>query len=368
MIYEEFASNISFFEFDQNEFYSPSFNIDEYQYEIQSLKKQVSIEYLTNLLATYPKTFDIFEQLFQMKRFTNTQYIHFCFDVNTLNNSQEELIIQYAKNCIFNFENGNNNVLFNKIYNEYYCDNHTIPTLFILKRSILKYVEKCIKEPEIFHTHIINSINTRLRISNYLFNNLKADELLSAIELEKFLKLKRIPKDIKSIHGNFGTTKVRKKLEALGLCNISHLKINSVLKVDETAYIPKSKSELAFVSEKYIEPIKIRKTNKLKKFDFIILKDGIPRILIETNFYSTSGTKININLDEYIDLYEDISRSNTILKYPLMFSWITDGNFWLTSTGEKLYNNIKQNFLKNEMEILNYNLLNGNFIKELLNL
>jgi hypothetical protein len=43
MIYEEFASNISFFEFDQDEFYSPSFNIDEYQYEIKSLKKQVSI-------------------------------------------------------------------------------------------------------------------------------------------------------------------------------------------------------------------------------------------------------------------------------------------------------------------------------------
>lgn len=78
MDYINFASKISFFEFTQNEFKEQSFNCDEYEQEINLLKKQqINIENLSELLRTNPKIIDIFEELFQLNRFTNAQLIHF---------------------------------------------------------------------------------------------------------------------------------------------------------------------------------------------------------------------------------------------------------------------------------------------------
>jgi len=79
MNYIEFASKISFFEFTQTEFNKPHFKINNYSEEIDMLKGDLNIDKLTQLFETHPKSFDIFEEIFQLKRFTNTQYIHFCF-------------------------------------------------------------------------------------------------------------------------------------------------------------------------------------------------------------------------------------------------------------------------------------------------
>ena len=62
---------------------------------------------------------------------------------------------------------------------------------------------------------------------------------------------------------------------------------------------------------------------------------------------------------EYIDLLEIIDAYNKELKENLKFIWITDGNYWLTSDGEKRYINLKNNYF-----IKNYNLLNLNLFKE----
>lgn len=370
MTYEQFASNISFFEFSQEEFYPPSFDLMKYESEIKTLRNHITIDSLVKILESKPKTFDILEQLFQLNRFTNAQYIHFCFDVNILNNYEEEMILQHAENSIFKFDNSKQNHLFNEIFSGVYekNDNKTRSKLFIIKKSIPLYVDKCIKDPTRFHIHLTNSISSRVRISQYLINNLKASEFLSAVDLEKFLLLKRIPRDTKGIHGTFGIIKISKKLESLGINDVTKIIADKILKVDNAAYNPVRESELAFVREKYLEQVYIRKTKKLKKFDFIILKNGIPRILIETNFYSTSGTKIGINVGEYTDLHEDILLLNKVLKMPLIFSWISDGNFWLTIEGEKLFNNIKQNYFGEDIEILNYNLLSKYLLKDLLNI
>ena len=105
--YIDFASNISFFEFTQDEFKEPHFKIDNYKYEISLLEMDLNIEQLTNYLKNHPKIFDIFEEVIQLKRFTNAQYINFCFDVNALNNYSQSLLIKYINNRVLNFENGN---------------------------------------------------------------------------------------------------------------------------------------------------------------------------------------------------------------------------------------------------------------------
>ncbi len=354
MNYHEFASTISFFEFNQNEFHNPVFNVKDYIEEINNLKTTLTIESLTKIFESLPKTVDIFEQIFQLKRFTNTHYIHFCFDVNILNNDDEENIRSYCEKSVLSFENGVGNNLFNRIYKQNKPDNVQTISLFGIKKSIPIYVETCIKKREYLYMHLTNSISSRLRLSRYLIENLKADEYLNALNIENYLKLKRIPKDTKGLHGKFGASKISSRLRSLGINDVTNLVVSQVLPLNKSVLSDKDSIGYSFVREKSVESIVKRKDNKLKKFDFIILKNGLPLILIETNFYTTSGTKIGINVGEYADLNEDIDRKTN---GALLFSWVTDGNFWLTKEGEELFNNLKNNYFKLDHNLLNYNLM-----------
>jgi len=194
--------------------------------------------------------------------------------------------------------------------------------------------------------HLENSISSRLRIAQYLIENLHADEYIKSINLEKYLQTKRHPIDTKGIHGNFGIMKIIKilennKIERWGLENIGSEKF---------------KEKFSFDTEKSIKGIVKKKEKSEKIFDFIIYFNNIPIIAIETNFYSTSGTKIGINQGEYTDLIQDIYNYNEKTGKNLLFIWVTDGNYWLTSDGEKRYNNLKGNYFKADHELLNYNL------------
>lgn len=82
--------------------------------------------------------------------------------------------------------------------------------------------------------------------------------------------------------------------------------------------------------------------NKLKKFDLIIFSDYKPKHLFEMNFYSTGGTKIGINQNEYIDLNELIKMEFSDFK----FYWITDGNYWLTTQGKARFLSLLHHFDK----------------------
>ena len=181
MNYIEFASKISFFEFLQSEFKEPHFKVSQYIEEINLLKKKITVEYLSHILGTHPKVIDIFEEILQLQRFTNTQYINFCFDVNVLNNYSEDLIIRYIENRVFNFENGLPNEEFQKIYAKRKKNGSmgSKEIIFNVKKSIVEYVKKCIENRDIFYHHLRNSIESRLRVAKYLIEHLNAEKYLT---------------------------------------------------------------------------------------------------------------------------------------------------------------------------------------------
>lgn len=363
MDYKEFASKISFYEFLQDEFKEPHFKTEDYTKEMEALKTEINIEGLSNKLKDTPRLFDILEEIFQLDHFTDAQYIHFCFDVNTLNNAKENLIYKYISNRVFKFENGKPNTNFEIIYKKISSDYQIMDQLaiFYTKRSIVNYVKKMLdrrnlEKRKILFEHIQNSIETRLRLATYLIENLNAADLLDAIDVNKFLKQKRHPIDTKGLHGRFGIYKISKILEDSGFIDIT-------AKIDKKVIDPESaidtSHEFSFIKEKCVKGILKRSNKKLKKFDFILLNSGIPKILIETNFYSTSGggTKIGINETEYTALHADIQEFNRAYGTDLNFMWLTDGNYWLSSGGEGRFNNLKANYFKGPFELLNYNLL-----------
>lgn len=206
------------------------------------------------------------------------------------------------------------------------------------------------------YNHIKNSISSRLRISKYLIENLKADEYIEKIEIKALLKVKRNPVDTKSIHGRFGMIKIEKILKEYNFINLnSEVKEKSI---EPSILLKKEYSnKFCYCTEKEINGIVKKNDNKPKKFDFILFIDGKIEYLVETNFYSTSGTKIGINQNEYIDLKNDIKSFNNKNKTNFKFIWITDGNYWLTKEGENRYNNLKNNHFTKDYELLNYNLL-----------
>lgn len=356
MNYKKFASQISFFEFIQEEFYEPDFDINSYKEEIEALNKEINIDFLTKLFEIKPRIFDIFEKIFQLSRFTNAQYIHFLFDVMALNNHKYSKIIETAKKSIFKFENGNENMNFKSVFSRYNSSDDLTDVVLSIKRAVSDYVKLCLKKKQILYNHIENSIGSRYRMSKYLIENLRADDFNKAINIKLYLATKRKPKDTKQIHGNFGTIRISQTLKELNIEDVSMFISSKILSSVSNEITTNLDGKLSYVKERSIENIFIRKNKKLKKFDFIILHSGKPKVLIETNFYTTTGTKIGINVGEYTDLKDDIDEMNKHNNLNLKFMWISDGNFWLTKEGENLFTNLKKNYFTEEFQILNFNL------------
>jgi len=363
MEYIDFASQISFYEFNSEEFKPPHFDTISYEEEIKSLKDSVTIEGLAELLCKRPKLFDVLEEIFQLDHFTDAQYIHFCFDVNKLNNTEDSLVLKYIQNQVFKFENGKENAHFLKIFNKVsnnYSGTDT-KNIFYTKRSIVNYLKNIMdrkkpKKRKILYHHLENSIETRLRIATYLIENLNAPDLLSALDVKEFLKQKRHPIDTKGLRGRFGTNKISEVLEEAGFVDVTGNVSEKVLSPKDSCDVS---NRYSYIREKCVDGIIKRSNKKLKKFDFILLRGGYPRILIETNFYSTSGggTKIGINENEYTALHADISKFNQEHGTNLLFMWVTDGNYWLSRGGEGRFDNLKTNFFTGPYDLLNYNLL-----------
>lgn len=367
--YVEFASNIHFYEFLQEEFKDPHFKVDNYPDEISKLNSKTdwNIETLSSFLRTHPKSFEIFQEIFQLSRFTNTQLTHFLFDVNSLNSTNKKTLKDYliknlkedeyfSKIYINELKKNKVEIDFDKLIIAINEDESLFDSfVWVLKSTVSKYVSDCIKKIELLHNRLSKDEfkDVSERIAKYLIENLKLNDVLKGINVKEFLSNKRRGKDTKSIHGKFGTIKIRQILEKHKIENadevFNKLGIKELKAKLNHPQLEQYSNKFIFVTEKYVEGIKKKKVNKPKKFDFIIIYDLKPRILIETNYYTTSGTKIGINEGEYISLNDNIKKEHP----EYTFMWITDGNFWLTKGGRSKLMNLYSYFGDN---ILNYHL------------
>lgn len=367
--YIEFASNIHFYEFLQEEFKEPHFKVEGYSDEIKELDKKTDWDVgpLSEFLREHPKSFEIFQEIFQLSRFTNTQLTHFLFDVRSLNSTDKKVLKSYLiKNLekdnhffkIFSNELKKNKIGINlddliKIINE--DSNKFDSFVWIFKSAVFKYVLDCVKKNEILQQRLSSNEfkDASERTAKYLIENLKLNNTLKGVDIKEFLLNKRIAKDTKSIHGKFGSIKINQIFENHGIINadeaFNKLGIKEIKSNFNHAQLEQYSKKIIFVTEKSVERIIKRKDKKLKKFDFIILFDLKPIVLIETNFFTTAGTKIGINQGEYTDLKEDIEK----ISKDYSFLWITDGNYWLTSDGHSRLLNLYSYFGD---QILNYNL------------
>lgn len=365
--YEKFASSLHFFEFIQSEYYEPGFDINAYEKEISIIEGELpkSKGELAVLLRQHPKIFDIIEQVYQLKRFTNTHYLNFIFDVGLLNRSNWKEIFEYLLENLTHDSNFKE-LFMSSLYKEGLTEEdlteqyeNNLKIISIFKKCVVQYATSIAddktttkKYRKWFFQRIQKIDDVSERIAEYLTKQRDFPETFISIKPRKFLETKRIPYDSKSFSGNYGNYIIKNFLKEENIADATEFSIrgNSLhnpLSMDKNNFIPSSETKgLVYTNEMYIEGIKKRTSGKLKKFDYILFKNGIPKICIETNFYSTSGTKIGINENEYRILNEDMKN------IPLQFWWVTDGNYWLTNDGKERYIRCIKN---HNMVVYNYN-------------
>lgn len=340
--YLDFASNISFFEFLQEEYKPSSFDIEHVKDELLLLGSRAdwTEAELAALIRQKPRTLSILEGIFQLDRFTNAQLIYFAFDVSILNSCDTRKVYDYA---LFNVKNDR---AFAEVFNnrsptlaidDRFPVNHQkeISVVAQFKIAISCYINQLIKHPEILEERIkepkFSDISSR--IAHYVIYNLKLNQTLSTVDLSGYLRNKRVPRDTKSLHGNYPKIKLKNSLVDHGFYSIDQYIKQKQLNENLIPYLDDEKlPKKAFLTERQIEGIQRPKTNSLKKFDLLIALNGRIGHLFEINFYTTVGTKIGINKSEYIDLHNSLRPVRD-----LKFYWITDGNYWLTENGRKTY-------------------------------
>jgi hypothetical protein len=370
--YVAFAADISFLEFRHEEFGPSVIDVGKYSNEILELqsKKEWDINSLCDYLTRNPRSFIVFEALFREQRFSNAQLAHFFFDVDRLNSASPDSVYEYA---VLNLRNDRNlfelcekrlPILGSSSSMEQLLKNQSdeIKRLVVasFKMAISEYVSVIPEEPETLKRRICvpEFSDSSIRLSNYLLTRLKLNQFLQSVDVREYLKFKRRTKDIKGLHGKFGRDKVIRVLEQNGFKCIDRLLKDAGVTVLENDLRNQLVKDLPpgrlYCTEKQVEGVAKLKEGKLKKFDVIILSDSHPRHLFEVNFYTTSGTKIGINENEYVDLFETISKSG---EYE--FHWITDGTYWLSSDGKERY----QRLLKRFGNVYNINIFGRNLDK-----
>ncbi len=91
------------------------------------------------------------------------------------------------------------------------------------------------------------------------------------------------------------------------------------------------------------------KLKRNKVFDFVIYKNNEPKIVMECNFYSSTGSKPIETANAYISLQKEVDEED------LTFIWVTDGPAW-----KLMQDTVRSSF--NEIEFpMNYRVLENKF-------
>lgn len=118
-----------------------------------------------------------------------------------------------------------------------------------------------------------------------------------------------------------------------------------------------SKSEISkFFNTHELDNLDIKNDKKDadKRFDFVFKYENVI-FLVETNFYASSGSKLNEVARSYEKLADEINRLNNF-----KFIWITDGIEWRDAK-----NILHESYQHQEFLVTIYDLENGNLLESI---
>ncbi len=352
-------------------FLNPSKDVEETQIDIDlsyyeavfdflDQNQEITIENLSELFKFSPESIRIFELILQLSKFTSAQQTYLLFDLDLVNSSKIDESVGYILR-----ELGQDRELREQAKKDGILSLDSIPVLEQLdvdeKHSLLAELKKLIakqskrKGSKVIQERLRSSKDTRQRVSKYLIENRSLNSILQGIEPRTFIENKRIPRDTKSAHGKYAARMLEDILQTTGFTcndNVGPCSSKMILRsstIQES--LDEAEDSFSYCKEKEVESINqagssiasvsVSKGAQIsKRFDFVLLYHNEPKVVIETNFYTTSGSKIGINEKEYLALHQKIANTNE----GLVFIWVTDGSYWLSTTGKKSYERLVSSF------------------------
>lgn len=319
-------------------------------------KLEFSADELADLFKTHPEAIDLFEMILQQSNFTTAQRTYLMFDLARLNSSRIDESLGYVletlredKKLQHDFEQEG---MFGRGF-EMGLDGLDDEQKHILladsKRLIAEFCEK--RNPARLRQRLSVSAPLRKRAAEYLIKNRALNSVLAGVHPRIFLQNKRGPVDTKSAHGKYAIELLEDILRNNGFQRLDYLGSCIRRGGSPQESLAGLTAEFSYCREKEVESLSHRGTplsggsattgkKTAKRFDFVLLHGHQPKVVIETNFYTTSGSKIGINEKEYLQLHQHMAQTERDLR----FIWVTDGSYWLTSGGKKSFLKLAPSF------------------------
>lgn len=128
---------------------------------------------------------------------------------------------------------------------------------------------------------------------------------------------------------------------------MSQVVFNSLKQIDDIKIIEEANfSKIKSLFNKDISKL-LKDVKSNKRFDFVVMNKHDHLFLIETNYYGSSGSKLNETARSYTKLSQDLKNTQNI-----SFIWITDGKGWLSTKKNLLeaYNEIQHLYTIYDLE------------------
>lgn len=128
---------------------------------------------------------------------------------------------------------------------------------------------------------------------------------------------------------------------------MSEVVFNNLKQIDDIKIIEEANfSKIKSLFNKDISKL-LKDVKSNKRFDFVVMNKHDHLFLIETNYYGSSGSKLNETARSYTKLAQDLKNTQNI-----SFIWITDGKGWLSTKKNLLeaYNEIQHLYTIYDLE------------------
>ncbi len=321
--------------------------------EFLDQKHSVTVEELAGLFLKAPEAIRLFELILQLSNFTTAQRTFLMFDLELLNSSKPDdsvgyILSELAADDSFRKQAMKVGILKPDELPELgrLSSDEKLVFLARSKRLIADYCKK--KDTRPIQERLRISEKTRMRAAKYLIENRGLNDILQGIKPRVFIEKKRIPVDTKTSHGKYSTRILENILVKAGFEGSDNKGPCSSMMIPRTGRVQQllgdASKSLSYCKEREVESLSRPGSSvssesvstgaeTSKRFDFVLLFDNIPKVVIEINFFTTSGSKIGINEKEYLALHKKITETENGLR----FIWVTDGSYWLTQTGRKSF-------------------------------
>jgi len=280
------------------------------------------IKKVAQLLNRDPRNFLVLAHLHRQLRFTNVELTHFIFDRHRLNDLE---YFYHLLNTDSTFKKQFEKVIKSTNWTKYVGSlNAEKPEKNVLLASFKKTLTSYFGSEKscwiLWKARIENDPTVSYRIAEFL---IKKEDLKKLIETDSVINaLKRSLRTVnveilKRERGEYGTRKVREILEFNGFVYEPYSQFKDI---EDLENFLKTQSLLTEPNEYIYTTEKLWKRED-KRFDFVLIFKNKVRFVIETNYFTTSMSKIREVIHHFMELKKACRG-----KYKLIY--ITDGMGW----------------------------------------